>query len=69
MGKACSNYPAVRLLLFYLSVILYNLWRTAVFMDIESKWDRFAGGKGFTMLLFVTCIVDAVDSFVNDRGK
>ncbi len=69
MGKTCSNSPAVRLLLFYMSVILYNLWRTAVFIDVESKWDGFAGGKGFTMALFVECIVDAADSFVNDRGK
>ncbi len=52
-----------------MSVILYNLWRTAVFIDVESKWDGFAGGKGFTMMLFVACIVDAADSFVNDRGK
>ncbi len=69
MGKTCSNSPVVRLLLFYMSVILYNLWRTAVFIDVESKWDGFAGGKGFTMMLFVACIVDAADSFVNDRGK
>ena len=33
MGKTCSNSPAVRLLLFYLPVMLYNLWRTAIFID------------------------------------
>ena len=69
MGKTCSNSPVVRMLLFYMPLILYNLWRTAIFMDVESKWDGFAGGKGFTMALFVACITDAAGSFVNDRGK
>ncbi len=69
MGKTCSNSPAVRMLLFYMPLILYNLWRTAIFMDVESKWGGFAGGKEFTMALFVECITDAADSFVNDRGK
>ncbi len=53
----------------YLPAMLYNLWRTAVLIDVESRWDGFAGGKGFTMMLFVACIADAADSFANDRGK
>ncbi len=69
MGKTCSNSPVVRMLLFYMPLILYNLWRTAIFIDVESKWDGFAGGKDFTMMLFAACITDAADSFVNDRGK
>ncbi len=68
-GRTCSNSPVVRLLLFYLPVMLYNLWRTAVFIDVESRWGGFAGGKGFAMALFAECVVDAADSFVNDRGK
>ena len=37
--------------------------------DAESRRDGFAGDKEFTMMLFVVCIVDAADSFANDRRK
>ena len=69
MGWTCSNSPTVRLLLFHIPLIMYNLWRIARFVDMGVNWGGWAGGKLFTMNLFMRCVVNITGSFVNDRGK
>ena len=69
MGWTCSNSPTVRLLLFYLPLLMYNMWRITRFVDKGVDWGGWAGGDRFTMNLFMGCVVDITGSFVPDRGK
>ena len=54
---------------FHIPLIMYNLWRIARFTDERAKWRGWAGGKRFTMNLFMRCVGDITGSFVNDRDK
>ena len=69
MGWTCNNSPTVRLLLFYLPLLMYNMWRITRFVDKGVDWGGWAGGDRFTMNLFMGCVVDITGSFVPDRGK
>ena len=42
MGWTCSNSSTVRLMLFHIPLIMYNLWRIARFVDMTFEW---AGGQ------------------------
>ncbi len=72
MGRTCSNSLSVRLLMFYLPLLLlYNLWRIARFcLDAGKRHGRASSaGKKLTMALFIVYITSRNELFVNDRGK
>ncbi len=71
MGRTCSNSLAVRLLMFYLPLLLYNLWRIARFcLDAGKMYGGVSSaGKKLTMALFIVYITGRNELFVNDRGK
>ena len=69
MGWTCSNSPTVRLLLFYIPLLMYNMWRITRFVDKGVDWGGWASGDLCTMNLFMGCVVDIMGSFVTDRGK
>ena len=52
MARACSNSLAMRLLLFYLPVLLYNLWRI-VKASLAVKGGPYRNGKKLTIVLFI----------------
>ena len=70
MAKTRSNSPGLRMLLFIMSVVLYNLWRTARF-EIETGVSKaYSGNKnGLKIRLFMWRMLAAEKSFVVDRGK
>ena len=55
LGRTCSNALHVRLFLFHFALLLYNLWLLAKHADVCR--GRYAGGEGFTIALFVQCLV------------
>ena len=65
-GITTSNSLVLRLLLFFVPILAYNLWRIAKFA-IDAA-DRGSGRK-LTASMFVGGIVEALGSFVIDRGK
>ena len=65
-GITTSNSIVLRLLLFFVPLLAYNLWRIARFA-IDAA-DRGSGRK-LTASMFVGGIVEALGSFVIDRGK
>ena len=65
-GITTSNSIVLRLVLFFVPLLAYNLWRIARFA-IEAA-DRGSGRK-LTASMFVGGVVEALGSFVVDRGK
>ena len=63
-----SNSATIRLLLFYLSIIVVNLWAIDQFYDAEYDWGGYAGGYGITIVSFIEYVLIA-GSYINDRGK
>lgn len=63
-----SNSATIRLLLFYLSIIVVNLWAIDQFYDAEYDWGGYAGGYGISVAIFMQYLLIA-GSYVNDRGK
>lgn len=58
MAKTCSRYLHVRLILINLAFLLYGLWRLGQYHDLHS--GNPAGGKSFTISLFVQCLSNTV---------
>ncbi len=72
MGRTYSNSLAVRLLMFYLPLLLlYNMWRIARFCLGAGKMygGVSSAGKKLTIALFIVYITGRNELFVNDRGK
>ena len=65
-GITTSNSIVLRLLLFFVPILAYNLWRIARFAADAA--DRGSGRK-LTASVFVGGIVEALGSFVVDRSK
>ncbi len=71
LHKLLLHHRSVRLLMFYLPLLLYNLWRIARFcLDAGKRHGRVSSaGKKLTMALFIVYITSRNELFVNDRGK
>lgn len=62
MAKTCSRYLHVRLFLINFAFLLYGLWRLGQYHDLYS--GNKAGGKSFTIQLFVQCLSNTAMRFL-----
>lgn len=70
MGKTCSNALHYRILLFHLALLWYTLWKCTKYADMQHEF--IAGGSDFTLLEFMSCMIDAIKKFLRwekNRGN